>query len=392
MILDKQNRFRILHIITGGGLGGAQSHLYHLARESRRNYEVHVAMGSRGHLWDRLTKEKFPVYHLSSLVRNIDPRRDLVCLRDLTGLIKTIKPHLVCTHSSKAGLLGRLAARLCGAPAVFTAHGWSFANSRHKTKKQLYVFLERLAARLSRRIICVSHYDRNLALKCGIATGDRLVTVHNGLPDLPGKEYLASPGAGNPVRLLMVARFQAPKDYPLLIKALGSLPAGENFEADLAGDGPLLEECKQRAYRSGLGNKVNFLGARTDVPELLARAQIFVLVSRWEGFPVSILEAMRAGLPVVASDVGGIKEAVTHGQTGILIPPGNEQRLREGLLALMGDPGLRVEMGKEGRERFLQHFTLEKMFAKTAGVYARVLPGGCHVRPEKMRGESNGKQ
>lgn len=385
LILDKQNRFRILHIITGGGLGGAQTHLYYLVSQSKHYFDLHIAMGSRGHLWDKLIEQNVRVFHIPSMGRNIHPLRDLVTLHVLIGLIGKVKPHMICAHSSKAGLLGRLAARACGVPVVFTAHGWSFSNNAQNIQKKAYILAERMAARWSDKIICVSDYDRRLAMKYNVGEKDQLITVHNGIPDLSDKKYIAVPGKKNPVKLIMVARFREPKDYPLFLKVLGAIQNGEAFEVDLVGDGPLLEECKQRAYRSGLGNKVNFLGARTDVPELLARAQVFVLVSKWEGFPVSILEAMRAGLPVVASDVGGIKEAVIDGRTGILVPRDDEGKLREGLRVLIKDPNLRVKMGRNGRERFLKYFTLEEMFSKTASVYARVLPDTVVQRTNYMR-------
>jgi glycosyltransferase involved in cell wall biosynthesis len=370
---NSPHRFSILYIITRGDLGGAQTHVFDLVQQlARQGFEVHVAMGNRGPLWEQLAETRVSVHHIPALVRPISATYDIRALRQTVALIRKIKPALITTHSSKAGMLGRMAARRCRIPVIFTAHGWAFTEGVPAGRRRFYVLAERAAARWTDRIICVSEYDRQLALKYGVGRKEQLVTIHNGIPEL-SEDHMAEPEEGNPVRLIMVARFSEPKNQRLLIKAIDNLECSNDFEVCLVGDGPLLESCRELAAERGLLDKVKFLGARKDIPELLSRAHIFVLTSNWEGFPITILEAMRAGLPVIASDVGGVGEAVVDGKTGFLIPRGDIEVLKDRLTRLIDNPGLRVELGQAGRQRFTENFTIDIMLAKTVSVYQQIL-------------------
>jgi glycosyltransferase involved in cell wall biosynthesis len=255
-------------------------------------------------------------------------------------------------------------------PAVFTAHGWSFTPGIAPARAGLYRLIERLAAPLSSKIITVSEFDRRLALEAGIATEDRLATVHNGIPDVAAQRR-ASPGR-NPARLVMVARFEPQKDHATLLHALGGL-VGQPWELDLIGEGPLRGRMEQLVRTLGLGTRVRFLGQRADVDACLAESQISVLTTNWEGFPLTVLEAMRAGLPVVATAVGGVAEALEDGDSGYLIGRGDVTLLRDRLGRLLSSPGLREEMGSKGRTRWEEHFTIEQMVAKTFAIYQDVV-------------------
>ena len=370
---NSPHRFRILYIITRGDLGGAQTHVFDLAQQlARKGFEVHVAMGNRGPLWEQLAETQVSVHHISALIRSISVHYDVKALQQTIDLIRKIKPALITAHSSKAGILGRMAARRCRIPITFTAHGWAFTEGVPYGRRRFYVLAERLAAGWTDKIICVSEYDRQLALKYGVGRKEQLVTIHNGIPEL-SEDHMAEPEEGNPVRLIMVARFSEPKNQRLLIMAIDNLECSNDFEVCLVGDGPLLESCRELAAERGLLDKVKFLGARKDIPELLSRAHIFVLTSNWEGFPITILEAMRAGLPVIASDVGGVGEAVVDGKTGFLIPRGDIEVLKDRLTRLIDNPGLRVELGQAGQQRFTENFTIDIMLAKTVSVYQQIL-------------------
>jgi glycosyltransferase involved in cell wall biosynthesis len=181
--------------------------------------------------------------------------------------------------------------------------------------------------------------------------------------------------------MAMVARFEAQKDHPTLFQALAGLTQ-QSWQLDLIGNGPLMPDMEALASRLGIGDRVHFLGQRMDVDEILAQAQISLLVTNWEGFPLSILESMRAALPVVASAVGGIDEAVREAETGYLVPRGSVEQLRERIATLLSDVALRRRLGASGRARFEQHFTLEHAVRKTLAVYQDVLipkPGAPRV-------------
>ena len=170
----------------------------------------------------------------------------------------------------------------------------------------------------------------------------------------------------------MIARFGPQKDHRTLLRALGGLQE-QSWRLDLLGDGPLLREMEALAAALGIADRIRFMGQRMDVDQILAASQGFLLVTNWEGFPLSILEAMRAGLPVIASAVGGVSESVLDGDTGYLIPKGDVERLRKRIAELVSDPALRSRLGARGRQHYEQHFTLESAVSKTLAVYQDVL-------------------
>lgn len=307
---------------------------------------------------------------LPALARPIHPAGDLRAYLQIRAALKALRPQLLSTHSSKAGWLGRLAARSLGIPVVFTAHGWAFTEGVAQPQRTFYLWAERLVAPLADRIITVSHYDRQLAIRCGVGVPEQLITVHNGMPDV-SPSLRARPEV-DPPRLVMVARFGAQKDHATLLRALREL-RDLPWSLDFIGGGAGREAIERLARFEGLTERVRFLGPRPDVAELLAQAQIFVLASHWEGLPRSILEAMRAGLPVVASDVGGVREAVDHGKTGLLVPRGDVGALRAALEQLLMQPETRRRMGTAGRARYEAHFTFDRMLAETLQVYEAVL-------------------
>lgn len=366
------HRQRILYIITQGILGGPPTHIEHLASALKDDWEVHVAIGVKGPLFDHLEAEGISVYHIPDLGREINLLQDYRAYKHIVRLIRQIKPDIISTHSSKAGIIGRAAAHRHRIPTVFTAHGWAFTEGVSQIKRLAYIFIERFAARWTDKIICVSDYDYNLAKKYRVGRPGQLLTIHNGVPFLDDS-CLSQPELGDPVKLIMVARFLEPKEHSQLLVALAQIKTRCCYHLQFVGDGPLLDQNIELARELGLLESVEFLGSRTDVPELLARAQIFVLLSRWEGLPRSILEAMRAGLPVICSDVGGCGEVVAEGENGFLIPRGNEDLLKQRLVQVMDDAPLRAHLGSSGRKRFIDNFTFEIMLNKTLGVYQEVL-------------------
>lgn len=359
---------KILHVITRADLGGAQRHLLDLLSGLRADFNVEAAMGEEGYFSDSVRELGLPVHIVPSLVQPLSVTKDARALFELIQLIRRRKPDLVHAHTSKAGVIGRAAARLTGTPSIFTAHTWCFAEGTSLKWKLLGTPAEKVAARCCRFIINVSAANRELALRNGIAPADKLVTIHNGVPDEP---HRAQPCGGGPVRIVMVARFVQQKAQDDLLRALSGINAA--LEVVFAGDGPLRSQAEALAGQLRIADRVHFLGERRDIAELLASAHIFALPTHWEGFPLSVLEAMRAGLPVVASDVGGIREAVVTGETGLLVRPESVEEFRGALMQLIEQPALRGQMGAAGRARFERNFTFSAMCAKTVAIYNAVL-------------------
>jgi glycosyltransferase involved in cell wall biosynthesis len=299
------------------------------------------------------------------------PLTDLRALREIRAVLMDLRPDLLSTHSAKAGILGRLAGRSLRVPVVVTVHGWACAPGTPLVQAAASRLVERFVATLASKIITVSEFDRRFGLDARLVAPDQVVTVHNGMPDI-GPGLRADPSR-SPVRLIMIARFEPQKDHPTLFHALAGL-LHEPWHLDLIGDGPLLPEAKELSRRLGLAERIQFWGQRMDVAERLADAQVALLISNWEGFPRSILEAMRAGLPVISSTVGGTAESVRDGETGFTVARGDVEGLRQRLKQLLGDPDLRARMGRSGRQRYEQQFMLSHTVEKTLAIYREIVP------------------
>lgn len=365
-------RLRIAFVITrADDLGGAQVHVRDLSGALlEAGHEVSVLAGREGVLAEELRARGVGFQPLKHLVRPIRPAADLRAFMEIRRRLREASPDILSTHSSKAGVLGRLVGRSLGIPTVFTAHGWAFAPGKPAHSRWLYRTVERLAAPLASRIVTVSEWDRRLALRHGVGSRDRIRTIHNAMPAIPD-DLVADPGR-SPPRLVMVARFAPQKDHAILLEALSELTDLE-WRLDLVGEGALREEVATHVERSELAGRTSFLGFRRNVPEVLARSQAFVLTSHWEGLPRSILEAMRAGLPVVASDVGGVAEAVRDGSSGFLVARGDVADLRSRLRTLLADPALRRHMGDAGRRTWQSEFTFPRLVEETTAVYWEAL-------------------
>jgi glycosyltransferase involved in cell wall biosynthesis len=375
---------KIAYIVTRADpIGGAQIHVRDLAAAMRdQGHSVVVLVGGSGPFVDDLRARGLDTVVLRHLTVPIRPFKDLRAFRELRAALLAFGPDLVAAHSAKAGVIGRMVARVLGVPVVVTTHGWSFTTGVPPMRAAVYRWIERLTGPLSAdRTITVSDYDRELALRARILPANRLVTVHNGMPDVAPS--LRADPARTPPRLVMVARFGAQKDHPTLLRALAGL-RDHAWELDLVGEGPRVAETESLASALGIRERVHFLGQRMDVDQILANAQIALLVTNWEGFPLSILEAMRAALPVVASAVGGVGESVRDQETGFLVPAGEVEPLRERIRQLLVDPGLRVRLGAQGRTVYEEHFALDQTVSKTLAVYRDVLHGGLGGHPERL--------
>lgn len=365
---------RIIYIITLPDLGGAQVHLLTVASEmAARGHDVSVAVGREGWLTERLREAGIETVLVADLVREISPWRDIRAVLAIRRLLLERRPDLVHCHSSKAGIVGRLAAWLSGVPAIFTAHGWSFTEGIMSWKRYFYQCIEGVAGFFTRRVICVSEYDRCLGERFLPMHGKKMVTIYNGVsPDAPLRAGVMSAMFS----LVMVARFAPPKgqgDVLWALKRLREERESPLIKVDFIGDGPDLARVKNIAKALKVEDTVRFLGNRTDVPALLPRYDGCLLISQWEGFPISILEAMRAGLPVIASNVGGVKEALSDGKTGLLVPKGDIAVLAEKIRYAAAHREEFSRMGKEGRRFFLANFTLEQMMERLGKVYDEVL-------------------
>lgn len=320
---------------------------------------------------------------IPGMTRPLRPHLDLGAVLALACWLRRRRPDVVHTHTSKAGFIGRLAARIAGVPVILhTVHGFAFGEFSPPLTLRPYVALERLAARWCHRIITVSRAHAEWAARLGIGRPGQVVAVPNGIePGPPSdprvrEEVRQSLGISPQAALLIsVGRLDPEKRHLDLLRALalasGRLPAAILL---LAGDGPMRAQMAAAIGRLGLEGRARLLGFRRDVPALLAAADAFVFASLREGLPMVLLEAMAAGLPTVASAIMGSRELVVDGETGILVPPRRPDLFAQALCDLFEHPGRAARMGQAGRLRLERHFSLTRTLDGLEAVYDDVLP------------------
>ena len=369
---------KILYVITLPDIGGAQTHLLEIACAMKNDgNDVQVIAGKYGWLTEQLELKGINVGVIKELVREISLKKDWAAVQHVRKIIKNWQPDIVHCHSSKAGIVGRIAAWLECVPGVFTAHGWAFTEGVPITRRVLYSIIENIMLNITAKCFCVSEYDRCLAKKWFLRDSHRLITVHNGVVEaLPQGEAVARKrDTGGILRLIMVGRFSKQKDHMLLIKAVHDINQKYpgQVHLSLVGDGDLFAAAKQYVVVNNLGEFIILLGESTCVDSLLAQSDVFCLISNYEGLPISIIEAMRAGLPVIASDVGGNNELVEDGINGYLISRGDREGLVQAIEKMLKDRDLITEFGKRSQEKFRTEFAFSAMMQKIESAYRDVL-------------------
>ena len=367
---------KITYIITKADeIGGAQVHVRDLAVMAKSNgNEVEVICGEKGLLTEQLTLENIKVHIEPLLIRSIAPIKDLKAFVAIRRKLLASQPDVVTLHSSKAGVIGRFAACSAGIPCIFTAHGWAFAEGQPLHRKLVYIVIEKLMAPFAKKIVTVSTQDKELSLKYRVASDEKQVVIHNGVRKSPRCKSENDSAQAGPVKIIMVARFAEQKDQASLLRALATLKQ-LNWHLDLIGKGETEPTIKSLASDLGLTDKVTFWGEQQDIECRLLSSDIFTLITNWEGYPLSILEAMRSGLPIIASDVGGIREAIENRKNGFLIPHGDQNALCSALKLLILNQETRKAIGLSNRKDFEHRHTLELMYQKTFSVYEDVAHG-----------------
>ena len=315
------------------------------------------------------------------MCREIHPLRDLAAFVRLRGLLRRGRFDLVHTHSSKAGFVGRLAARSAGIRRiVHTAHVFPFMMDVSPRRRAFYLRLERMAARVTDCLICVSRQEREVAAENGLAAPDKLRVIENGI-DVEEVRSAASAAAVTELRrkhglvtgdLIVgaVGRLTAQKGYRDLVEAAAEVmkrvPAARVI---VVGEGELKAQIEEASHRLGLGNRFMLVGGSQSVYSYLAMFDVFVLPSRWEGLPYSAMEAMALEKAVVGSAVGGVPELIADGETGLLVTPKDPGSLAQGIIRFLEDPALRARCGASARERVATRFNRSTMVARISDLY-----------------------
>ncbi|HEX6851635.1 MAG TPA: glycosyltransferase family 4 protein [Candidatus Polarisedimenticolaceae bacterium] len=380
-----RERRRVCHLITRLELGGAQQNtLFSTAHHDRARFSVSLWAGRGGILDDEARAILETDLRLLPFLRHpISPVADAIAVVRLAAMLRASRIELLHTHSSKAGIVGRLAAALAGTPAVVhTVHGWSFNDTQAPALRRLYVALERLAARRTHALVFVAEADRARGADLAIGDPARYRLFRSGIDR---DRYVAPAGVRDATRRALgygpdevvvgsLACLKAQK-APLDFVAAADVAARSDprLRFFIAGDGELRGEVEREVASRGLEDRFRLLGWRQDVAELLAAMDVFVLTSRFEGLPRAVLQAMAAGVPVVATAVGGTPEVVRDGATGRLVPPGEPRTAAAAILGLAADPELRRRCVAAARARLGEEFDIRRMVAGLDDLYLSLL-------------------
>ncbi|MEK7232804.1 MAG: glycosyltransferase family 4 protein [Elusimicrobiota bacterium] len=375
---------KVVHLVTRLDLGGAQQNTLHTVRNlDRSKFEPVLACGPGGMLDDEVNNDAdVKTIVVESLRRDIAPFYDLLALLELTKIFLAEKPDILHTHSSKAGILGRLAAALAGVPlVVHTYHGFGFHDRQPLFVKKSYVFLERLCARFTDVFVFVSKANVAYAAEHGIARAQDAVLIRSGvkLAGLPAPVDAArlkmSVGVGmHNLLVVSVGNLKPQKNAGDFVSVAASVLV-EVPEARFVfiGDGPQRRALEDRAFALGLEGKVLFLGWRRDVVEWLASADVFVLTSLWEGLPRALVEAMKSGLPAVCYATDGVTDLIQDGVNGFLVEPGDHAAMATRVSALLRDESRRKTLAAAASSSIGTEFDIDGMVRSQEALYERLI-------------------
>jgi glycosyltransferase involved in cell wall biosynthesis len=372
---------RIAHVITRLELGGAQQNtLYCVRHHDRSRFEVFLYAGPGGILdQEALQIDDAEVQLLPVLKHPVRPLHDLRALLQLAHHFRRQQIDLVHTHSSKAGIIGRLAARLAGVGAVVhTVHGWSFNPTQPPWLRRLYIMLERIAAARTDRLVTVAGADVDKGLSLGIGHRDQYRVIRSGIDvgeyaTRPPQPLL--PHRSDELRVGTVSCLKPQKDPLTLVRAaarvLDQVPRARFY---IAGDGDLRSQVEALAGELGISDRLVMLGWIDDVPAFLHDLDIFVLTSRFEGLPRALLQAAAARVPIVATAVDGTPEVISDGDTGLLVAPGNSDQVAAAIIRLARSEELRQRLSGAAYRRVTSgSFEIAQMLAELEEVYQQLL-------------------
>lgn len=377
-------RLKVVHIVTRLDLGGAQQNTLHTVRSlDASRFEPILLCGEGGYLDAEVRREAgLRTIFLESLVREVSPMRDLLALLEMRRIFAAERPDIVHTHSSKAGILGRLAAALAGVPAiVHTYHGFGFHDRQNAAVRTLYVLLERLCALVTTRLIFVSHANQGYAVRHRIRGASEGVVIRSGvrLRDLPARVDAAalktSAGIGrlSPV-VVSIGNLKPQKNAGDLVaaaaKAAQRVPDAHFV---FLGEGPQRRQMEAKVLALGLGGRFHFLGWRRDGAQWLAAADVYALTSLWEGLPRALVEAMKTGLPSVCYATDGVQDILKDGVNGFLVEPGDVDAFAERLVRILTDESLRRRLGAAAAASIGPEFDIDGMVRSQESLYEGLL-------------------
>ncbi|MBT7552833.1 glycosyltransferase [bacterium] len=385
---------KILYLITQTKWGGAQKYVLELAQYFSKNNDVHIAFGETENqnpkFFSLAKKYNIKTIPIHRLKRSVDPKKELGAAREIKRLLNKEHYNLIHLNSSKAGLIGALAAKTYNLNplnlkmrVIYTAHGFVFNEPLAKIEKIAYKFSERFSTSIQHIIITVSHFDKKSAVKEKICSPHKMFTVHNGL-DFSQYDFLNREQAREKLNLSYdkkyfgtIGSFYTTKGYPHLIEAIKLLKEEKselltNHQWIFIGDGPEEENIKKKIKESNVEQYIKIISPQDNDWKYLKAFDYFILPSVKEGLPYTVLEAGLAGVPTIASHVGGIPEIITDEKTGLLTTPANPLSLAKAIKKIARDKNLADKLAERNKENIKHNFNLEKTLSETEKVYLKL--------------------
>ena len=382
----EQPPIRMLHVITRMVRGGADENtLYTVRGLDPRRYAVDLVIGAGSEPECLAGLDPARIVHMPELVRDPHPIKDVIALLRLASVVRRGGYQIVHTHTAKAGFLGRLAAALAGTPVIIhTVHGVTFHDHLPRWQRWFYLTLERIAARFTHQFVTVGEDVKAIYLRHGIGEPEAYETIYS---CMPLDEYLEAGDMSDLERarvrqelglesrhqvVAMAARLEARKGHAYLFEAVSRLrPRHPDLRVLILGDGADRASLERQVKELGLGDIVRFLGHRLDLPRVLAASDISVLTSLWEGLPRVLVQSAAAGKPILTFDVEGAWEVVRDGQNGFIVPTRDVTAFAERLEQMLRDRSRSHAMGRSGRARVSQEWTVETMLDRLDLLYRR---------------------
>lgn len=376
------SRLTVGHIITQLELGGAQQNTLYTIQNLDRERFTPFLMSGRGSILDNEAEQMgCPVFYINALGRLVNPWQDALAFFEIYLVLKREKPHIVHTHSSKAGILGRWAAWLANVPVIIhTFHGFGFNREQGWLTRNVFLTVEKLTAKITTAFIAVSKSNLEEALDHGIGRSEQYHLIRSGIslkvfqavtrrPNTPAGLFL------KPEYKLVttIGPFKPQKNLLDFIEAAalvyGRCPLARFL---LVGDGVLRPTLEAAVIQRGLKDVFFMPGWRRDIPNIFQRTDIFCMTSLWEGLPRALVEAMVAGLPSVCNNVDGVRDILRDGFNGFLVPSRHPEMTAERLVYLMNNPNFALQMGQEARRSISDEFDIDLMVTRQEKLYDEI--------------------
>ncbi len=369
-MIEVNKRMRIMFVSTNADLAGAPLHVLSLAENlPERLFKLQLIFGENEFVSKKLISQKYDVSVINTLRSDLNIIGTIRSMISLYKIARVKRPHVIHAHSTKAGLVARLVGLLVGIPVIYTIHGWGFGLGRKRILSFFIFQVEYLLKFTTAHYIAVSNADRNIGVNNLRIPENKITTIYNGVENRVINHF---PPA---FTITMIARNDYQKDYLTFFKAINGIDA----IIYCVGRGTDSSEFKKMAklHAPDSFSKIIFFGPTDNIANILSKTSVFVLSSKFEGLPMTIIEAMAAGIPSVASNVGGISELIIDSKSGYLVPVGGYSLMNLRLRELANNEMLTRKMGAEARRLFERYFSKEDMISSTINVYKFLIKKEC---------------